>query len=328
MTRGKILLITLNLLLCTALAGVGFSYYRYVRDTRAIVQNAIDSPPTVPAMEMLPQEDMVSIETIQEYASRYSVSVEFMQQFFDDAIVYKDENGFQYAPIDSTLPQNDYDWSYLSAAGGRLQYRPQDELAAVAGIDVSHYQGKIDWEAVRADGVEFAMIRLGYRGYGTGKLMLDERFEENIAGATEAGLKVGVYFFTQAVTPEEAREEAAFVLEHIEGYDLAYPVAVDVEYIADDARANGLDRETLTDCVAAFCEAVKAGGERAMVYANTPWLVSKLELARLTAYDVWLAQYYQKPFFPYAFCIWQYSSTGRVEGIDGDVDLNLCFLPY
>ena len=158
---------------------------------------------------------------------------------------------------------------------------------------------------------------------------MDENFEQNIDGALAAGLDVGVYFFSQAITVEEALEEAQMVIDNLQGRNIAYPVVFDMEEIYEEgARTNSLTSKDTADLAIAFCEKVKEAGYRPMIYGNLKWLVADMEYHRLEAYDKWLAQYYRSPAFPYDFQMWQYSSQGRVDGISGDVDLNLCFTDY
>jgi len=211
---------------------------------------------------------------------------------------------------------------------GRVVYE-SGGLRAKEGIDVSFYQKEIDWQAVAEDGVAFAMIRLGYRGYTQGGLNLDSRFAENIRGAQEAGIEVGVYFFSQAITPQEAEEEADFVLAALEGYELSYPVAYDWEFITpgEGARTDGMDGETLTQCALAFCRRIEEGGYRPAVYFNQDLGYLTYDLSRLTEYPVWLAEYDNAPDFHYAFHLWQYTDSGSVAGIRGPVDRNLDFAP-
>ena len=200
---------------------------------------------------------------------------------------------------------------------------------SICGIDVSKYQGDIDWNKVKDSGVEYAIIRLGYRGMNEGTLELDPYYEENVKNAVAAGVKVGVYFFSQAKNTEEAVEEAEFVLENIKGYEIAYPVVFDTEEVTTyDARANGLTRAERTDCCIAFCEKMKEAGYTPMIYANTRYMVMGLELERLNDYDKWFAYYGSSHIFPYAFTMLQYSDTGRVPGIEGAVDLDVSFVNY
>ena len=201
------------------------------------------------------------------------------------------------------------------------------KAGTIPGVDVSYYQGKIDWEKVKASGIEFAIVRLGYRGYGEeGKLVEDKLAFENIEGALEAGLKVGVYFFSQAISVEEAREEAEFVLERIEGYDITMPVIYDWEYISEEARTADMDRRTLTDCYIAFCEKIEAAGYTPMPYFNTYQSRDLMNLYELERWPFWLALYSSRMTFPYRIEMWQYTDSGKVPGIEGNVDLNLFFV--
>ena len=240
---------------------------------------------------------------------------------------------FQYG--DRTLvaqegvPVNPYDRdAFVLDDRGRLSYAV-DGISARTGVDVSVYQQDIDWQAVAADGVDFAMIRLGYRGYTEGGLMMDEKFEENIQGALDAGLEVGIYFFSQAVTPQEAQAEAAFVLNAIRDYEVTYPVAFDWEPITGDhaARTSGLSGETLTQCALAFCAEIEEAGYTPAVYFNQDLGYLHYDLGELDGQTLWLAEYGSRPDFYYAFHLWQYTHTGQVAGIQGDVDLNLDLRP-
>ena len=183
---------------------------------------------------------------------------------------------------------------------GWLTYE-QDGKQAAIGIDVSAYQGEIDWQQVADSGVEFAMIRLGYRGYSQGVIMPDKNFEQNLRGALDAGLEVGVYFFSQAVSVWEAEEEAQYVLDAIQGYDVTYPVAFDWEFIA---------------------------GDHPVVYFNQDLGYLSYQLDRLTDYTFWLAEYNARPSFFYHFDLWQYTHTASVPGIEGNVDMNLAFREF
>ena len=205
------------------------------------------------------------------------------------------------------------------------------KTTALQGIDVSSHQGEIDWQAVADSGVRFAVIRAGFRGYGQeGRLVEDSRFQENIAGALAAGLDVGVYFFSQAVTVEEAREELALTLELIAPYEITYPVVFDWERMpADrDARTHEVTGETLTAIAVAFCQGVEAAGYTPAVYANQNLAYLTLDLSQLKAWPFWLAHYSDTPTFYYRYDLWQYSHTGTVPGIQGNVDLDLAFRDF
>ena len=258
---------------------------------------------------------------------------EFTQRFFDDVIVYKTEAGkFVYEPIDRSLPQSDYNWDNLKEVGldsREVEYVENGETVSIKGIDVSKYQDDIDWEKVAASGVKFAFIRLGYRGYSSGALVVDEKFEYNITEALRNGIEVGVYFVTQAVSVDEAVEEAEFVLDTIKPYRVSWPVVLDIEDAGNgDARTQLLTRSERTDYACAFCDRIKQSARVPMVYTNIRWFIEKLDISRLTEYDKWFAQYFNRPFFPYAFQIWQYTSSGKIDGIKGNVDLNISFVDY
>ena len=206
---------------------------------------------------------------------------------------------------------------------GRMQYSGGKYLT---GIDVSEHQYDIDWEKVAADGIDFAMIRVGYRGSTAGKIYMDEYFEQNIAGATAAGLKVGVYFYSQAINAGEAAEEAAFVLDAIRPYKVTFPVVFDWEIVGgSDARTYTVSRAVLCESAKTFCDAVEDAGYDAMIYFTQYLGYRKYILRQLSDYEFWYAEYEAKPRIVFNFDMWQYSSTGSVNGIEGDVDLNLAF---
>lgn len=229
------------------------------------------------------------------------------------------------ADLEPSVEENSYDPEGFYEEGGFKRYESPDTVASV-GIDVSSHQQEIDWELVAASGVEFAMLRVGYRGYTEGEIQEDAYFAQNIEGARRAGLDVGVYFFSQALNEEEALEEARFVLEKIEPYALSYPVVFDWEDIEQEARSDGMDSITLTACAKAFCEEIERAGYRAGVYFNQRFGYEEFDLQSLQEYVFWLAEYNDTPSFSYHFQLWQYCNDGRVDGIKTDVDLNLAFL--
>ena len=193
------------------------------------------------------------------------------------------------------------------------------------GVDVSFWQGDINWNIVQAAGMEFAMIRLGFRGTEGGSMAADECVEANYRGARDAGMKVGGYFFSQAISVEEAVAEAEFVLELIKDWQIDMPIVYDWEYVSADARTGNVDARTLTDCTKAFCETVENAGYEAMIYFNEDQSHKKMYLEELTEYKFWLAKYEEYLDYPYRVDMWQYTCEGRVPGIDGYVDVNLYF---
>lgn len=195
------------------------------------------------------------------------------------------------------------------------------------GIDVSSWNGSIDWSKVSKSGVTYAIIRCGFRGSTVGGLVVDSKFETNIKAATDAGIKVGVYFFTQAISETEAVEEASMVLEKVKKYKISYPIFIDVEN-ATNGRANSLSVSNRTAIVKAFCETIKAGGYTPGIYANKTWLSNKLNMSELSEYKIWLAQYATSPTYTGKYDVWQYTESGSITGISGSVDLNLSYMGY
>lgn len=241
----------------------------------------------------------------------------------------EDDNGMVIPNYDVSTAA--YDTSlFTTDADERMTYADA-AMQTAHGIDVSAWQGEIDWNAVAADGIDFAILRAAVRGWGAnGLLSEDERIRENLAGATEAGLDVGVYVFSQAITEQEAIEEAQLVLEIVEGYDLKYPIVFDWEIYPDEptSRTLNLPGEKLTACAKAFCSYVEAAGYDAMIYINLEFGYYQYDLEQLQEYDLWLAQYASKPTYYYHYTMWQYSVKGQVDGIKGNVDMNICLYDY
>lgn len=240
------------------------------------------------------------------------------------------ESGFgtkMWVELYEDVPASPFEPSDFSRnSGGFISYTGS-QFETLRGVDVSEHQKEIDWAAVAAGGVDFAMIRAGYRGYSKGGLYEDEYFAANMSGALDNGLEVGVYFFSQAVTPEEAVEEAEYVLGLISGFNVTLPVVFDWENIdGDEARTDALDGSALTDCAIAFCQRIEQAGYVPAVYAYRYLAYFRYELPRLTGYSLWIGAVGDFPDFYYDHDIWQYSAEGRVRGIDGPVDLNLLFL--
>lgn len=195
---------------------------------------------------------------------------------------------------------------------------------AIQGIDVASHQGEIDWKAVRAAGIDFAILQIGYRGYTLGGLNQDARFEENYKGAKEAGIRIGIYFYAQAVSEKEAAEEAEFVLGILSGREIDLPVFYDWEQVSN-GRTNGHETTEVGDYSRVFCEAITAGGYPAGVYFNQSYGYNIMQLETLTDYSFWLAEYRGWQSFGYDVAFWQYTGQGRVDGIETTVDRNLMY---
>ena len=222
-----------------------------------------------------------------------------------------------------TLPPNPYTAQDFVQRDGYLSCTAGD---ALLGVDVSEHQQQVDWQQVADAGMKFAFVRLGYRGYTEGGMYTDQYAAANLTGAKDAGLQVGAYFYSQAVTVEEAREEARFCVDFLKDHKIDLPVVFDWEFVSADARTGQMDRTTLTDCAIAFCQTVEQAGYDAMVYFNPHIAESFLDLLALEDYGFWLSQYDTGMDFPHRVDFWQYTCTGSVPGISGDADINLWFV--
>lgn len=253
--------------------------------------------------------------------------LKMLRSFFPENLIYNFENEYVFAPVlDGVNKHSLLDENFIKTEDGLMQYAENGTVTSHAGIDVSKYQGDIDWTAVREDGIEYAFIRLGIRGYESGKIVLDEFYDDNMKGANSAGVKAGVYFFTQAVNVEEAKEEAEFVIQNLADYDVACPVVFDVERIAGGkGRADQISKEERTAVTIAFCEAVKAAGYTPMIYGNVVCFTQLLDMTQLNDYEKWYAFYDDYMYMPYDVSCWQYTEKGQVNGISNNVDLNISF---
>ena len=232
-------------------------------------------------------------------------------QDIDGATYYYDPSTHQPVTGQQVIQGN----VYTFAADGALN-------RTARGIDVSKFRGSIDWNAVKADGITFAIIRCGYRGYGSGALVEDSTYRQNIQGAINAGLRVGVYFYSQAINEAEAVEEASMVLSLVSGYSLPLGVYYDTESVGG-GRANALSAAERTACAVAFCETIRSAGYSAGVYSYASWFYNALNFANISKYNIWIAQYRDKLSFSYKYNIWQYTGSGSVNGISRPVDMNI-----
>lgn len=225
------------------------------------------------------------------------------------------------------VPVNKLDNNNFSADSTFKYYNENGKPASLEGIDISSYSGDIDWKKVKESGVDFAIIRVGGRGYGDeGQLYADENVMEYINGAKSVGIKVGAYFFSQAITTAEAVEEADYIKEILGDTKLDFPVAYDWEIIKnDEARTDSVSAAQATECARAFCDRIKTLGYTPMLYSPSRELYFKYDLSRLSDIDIWYCEYSNVPTFYYEFSMWQYSDSGTVDGIEGAVDLNICF---
>ena len=237
----------------------------------------------------------------------------------------------EWVLISPYLTKNTIDFTKIEEKAGLKRYMENGRDTSYTGVDISKHTGKVNFASMKAAGVDYVMIRLGSRGYSTGQISLDENFKENIEGAIEAELDIGVYFYSQAVSPEEAIQEANFVMQNLEPYraHVKYPIAFDMEYVSNDkSRIEGLSREDKTTVTATFAEGIKVAGYVPMIYGGKEWLLKEIDLAKLQDYDVWLSQEGDIPDYPYLYTMWQYDTNSVLNGIDGGADLNICFVNY
>lgn len=238
---------------------------------------------------------------------------------------YLFDNKYSGLGTSKEIPLNDFNLEKLKNDKNGYMCYEDDRYKSRLIIDVSSHNGEIDWDKVKGAGIDGVMIRLGYRGYGDATIVEDECFQKNIAGAKDAGLKVGVYFFSQATTPEEAIEEAEYVTKKIWGRGVTLPVAFDMEPFMGNERFINHDIKSKTEMADAFLKVISKFGYEPILYGNPTWFRSDVDISKLTEYPVWLAHYTFSTEWPYAFRMWQFTSQGRVNGINGDVDLNLIF---
>ncbi|MBO4678249.1 MAG: EAL domain-containing protein [Lachnospiraceae bacterium] len=279
---------------------------------------------------------------IREVAGVYSGMTNYLRTLYPDDLVFTDGSRYNFVPINRDLKMSDVleelfvkdDTTgylyYTDASGNKTSY---------IGIDVSSHQGTVDWNKVKAAGIDFAVIRCGIRGYGTGNIVEDTEFKNNIFGAANADVPTAVYFYTQAINTTEAVEEAQFVLSLLSPFSVKGPVVLDVESASSDERIKDLTSSERTDIILAFCDTIKLAGYTPMIYADSRFYTMRMEIERLEEFDKWYANYnsitrdpeasiwsFNSPLvFPYKYRMWQYTNTGRVNGVNGNVDLNVLF---
>lgn len=268
-------------------------------------------------IDTMPDEGKKGIEVVNQVASDKSITGEIL--------TFVDVYGEEYeTEVLQNVPKTDIAKEKYSHDGNKLTYE-DDIYYSRIGVDVSHHQGSINWKKVKADGYDFAFIRMGYRGYGQeGSVNLDRRFEENVKKAQEAGIDVGVYFFAQAINEDEAREEAEFVIDHLVGYDIELPVVYDPESVLDKkARTDDVSGEQFTKNTLLFCSLIKDAGYEPMIYSNMLWEAFQFDMVKVSKYPFWYADYESEPQTPYKYEYWQYTNKGNVDGISGSVDLDI-----
>ena len=314
----------------------GYAYLKRLEQDLGLSKKRISeledgqSPVTAETEEYIDAVSLLDEETISESAIEIpeaEVEIEKGKLLLYDSYV-----GYSWVPVISGVKPNTYKKENFHVDDNyRMEYVSDGDVSSYFGIDVSSYQGDIDWDAVRSDGVEFAILRIGLRGYGAeGNIKLDDKFFQNYENAHKAGIDLGVYFYSQAISVEEAEEEAKFVLEQLGGRALEYPVVFDWEPVDtvsgdDPPRTEDVMPGTLTLSAIAFCDTIRDAGYEAMIYTNKKMAYIKYDLRRLTDYPVWLALYSTELTYYYDFDMWQYG-FGQINGIEGDVDLDIAMI--
>lgn len=284
------------------------------------------SPDDLDFWDMYPQESQ-SQEKIEESETEEVVS-DPATDGKHTKITNKDGEE-EWVVISPYLAKHEYDFTKMVSQSDLMKYYVDGKKVSYVGVDISKYQAYIDFVKVKKAGIDYVMIRVGARGYSTGQIMIDDYFLDNIKRASDAGLQIGVYFYSQATSKAEAEEEANVVLEYIKDYDITYPIAFVMEDVDNDkARIDDLSKDDKTKIAKAFLNKVEKAGYIPLLYGDKEWLIKQLDLSKLTDFDVWLSQPGDLPDYPYKFTMWQYSTTASIDGISGQSNLNISFIDY
>ena len=319
----KLFMLLLNVVMAMVLAGSAFWVYNYKLSKDGEIDrlnNIIDLT--------IENNVIIPINDFKEYASRYGSMTQFSQRYFPDELVYVGYGGIKFTNLNNSLQSNPInDENKMTYEDGKAYYN-DGSYRSLLGVDVSEYQGYIDWKKVKADGIDFALIRVGYRGYTAGDMYLDGSFHHNMSEANRLKIPVGVYFFSGAINEKEARAEANFVLRYIKQYKVDLPVAFDMEDISSSKnRMKNLTQEERTAITRAFCERIKEAGYDTLVYGNGKWLLERLNYEEIAEFGTWYANW-DYFYWPYKVTYYQYTSNGKVSGIPGRVDMNVGFYNY
>ena len=271
-----------------------------------------------------------SILTLISFSLIFSSCESIPKNTNPDTIVYKDARGIVHsAEIKNDVAKAQYQKNLFKRKGKYMSYSGDPNYTYRLGLDISRHDGKIDWKKVKNAGFEFIIFRIGWRGYQSGILHVDENFHENIKGAIEEGFDIGVYVFSQAINEGEAVEEAELVINELKDYQIQLPVVFDPESISwEEARTDEISGEQFTKNTIAFCNRIKEAGYEAMIYSNMIWETEFFDLSQLKEYKIWYADYYRTPQTPYHFEFWQYGGEwAKVPGIKKKVDIDIQLIP-
>ena len=293
-------------------------------------QEEVDSMVTTAVTNAIDNADSELLQILRGRLENGDGTMSILRDLYPEHVVMLDSGQYYFLPLQEDLAMNTYiDENFIAEENGLVSYQKDGEVLTKKGIDVSKYQGEIDWEAVKNDGIDYAIIRVGIRGYSEGGIVEDEFFRQNIEGAIANEIPVGVYFFTQAINEAEALEEANFVIEMLQGYQLTYPVYLDIEDVKKEScRTNGLTVEERTNNAKVFLERIREAGYEPALYGNMKSFLLMVDLASLEQYDKWFAGYTLPIYYPYEYKMLQYSEKGRVAGVPAAVDVNICFKDY
>jgi len=306
-------------------------------------QEDVDNIVSQAMQEASTHADTVILDVLQNRLVEGDGTMSIFRDLYPEHVVMLDSGQYYFIEKNDSLAPNTYNTQWFKKdEKGFVEYiaEPVEDSENTEedaffqgpfykGIDVSKFQGEIDWKKVKESGIDYAIIRVGIRGYTEGLIVEDEFFQQNIEGALAENIPVGVYFFTAAVNEQEIREEAQFVIDKLKEYDVTYPVYLDIEDVkSKNCRTNHLTSEQRTDLAEIFLQMVEEAGYIPGLYGNLKSYMLMLDLTRLESYDKWLATYTLPVYYPYEYKMLQYSESGRLAGIEGDVDLNISFKNY
>ncbi len=275
------------------------------------------------------EEEDISTETVYESSGTEEEETgDGLSDGYRTLVTFKDGSR-EWVAINDSIPANRYEPISFIRHGNIMKYFMEDKEVSYAGVRISEESGAVDFEKLKAGGIDFCMIKAGTRGYSTGKIVADEAFKENVEKADAAGLDVGVYFCSQAITVEEAREEASMVLKSMEGLDIKFPVGFDMnDIINDESRTDDLSGNDRTKIARAFMEVIEGAGYHPVLYGDKSWLICELNPAKLSEYDVWYGEHGDIPDYPYKFTMWEYSDSVKIDGISGYARMSISLIDY
>jgi len=244
-------------------------------------------------------------------------------------LVVNRDGSEEWVLITPYLPKNDYDYTNLVSQSGRMAYYTDSRVTSYLGVTIDKYDDYVDFGLLRDDGIDYVMVRVGVRGYGTGTITLDDYYTDNISRANQAGLEVGIYFSSQAITPEEAMEEAVALIAVAQENKITYPLAIDIGFILNDtSRIEELTKTEKTEIIRTFADAVKEAGFNCVIHADKEFLIKEIDLSKFSDVDIWLDNNGDLPDYPYVFTMWEYASNGTVDGISGPAEMSISFIDY